>query len=187
MMTSMTTEVFGLPHGRPLTYADLQAMPADGHRYELLDGVLIVSPAPKIRHQDVVLTLGSLLKASCPPRMKASVAPVDVVLSEDTVIQPDVIVAVRSAFTEDCVRGAPVLAVEVLSPSTRGIDLVLKKQKLADAGCEHYWVVDPAIPSIVAWRLGRDGYAKVAAVAGDDPISLETPFPLSFAPAELVD
>ena len=65
-MTAMTTEVLGLPRGRALTRDDLDAMPDDGHRYELLDGVLIVSPAPRTIHQRMLRSLVVRVLEACP-------------------------------------------------------------------------------------------------------------------------
>ena len=137
-----------LPRSRPLTRADLDTMPDDGHRYELIDGVLIVTPAPSATHQTVVLELAVLLRARSPSDQKVFIAPFDVALADDTIMQPDVLVARRSDLTERDLPAAPVLAVEVLSPSTRRIDLTLKLSRLAAAGCPHYWVVDPIEPAL---------------------------------------
>lgn len=185
-MTLMSTEVIGLPRGRALTRADLATMPEDGHRYELIDGILIVSPAPRIRHQDVVGSLHLLLHASISPPLKVLMAPVDVVLAESTVIQPDLLVADVASFTEIDLPGPPLLAVEVLSPSTRNVDLLLKKERLQRAACAHYWVVDPDEPSITAWALDDGAYVEVGRAAGDATLALTTPFPVTVAPADLV-
>ena len=107
-MTAMTTEVLGLPRGRALTREDLDAMPDDGHRYELLDGILVVSPAPRLVHQQVVLMLSRVLFDACPSEFRMYFAPVDVVLAEDTVMQPDLLVAPREAFTERDLPGGAV-------------------------------------------------------------------------------
>ena len=146
-MTAMTSDVLGLPRGRALTRDDLDAMPDDGHRYELIDGILIVSPAPRRVHQRAVMRLGVLLFEACPDDAELLPAPFDVVLADDTVIQPDLLVAPDADYTDRDLPVAPMLAIEVLSPSTRGIDLLLKKDRLLRAGCAHYWVVDPDEPS----------------------------------------
>lgn len=185
-MTTMTTEMRGLPRGRALTRADLAEMPDDGHRYELLDGVLVVSPAPRFRHQDAVVRLAHRLFSACPPDLAVLTAPFDVVLAEDTVIQPDLLVAARSEFTERDLPGAPLLAVEVLSPSIRSIDLLLKKDRLERAGCAHYWVVDADEPSIIVWSLADGAYRQSAHIVGDELHTFDAPFPLAFAPADLV-
>lgn len=186
-MTVMTTEVRSfLPYGRELTRADLDKAPDDGHRYELIDGVLIVSPAPRVRHQRVSLGLLRVLDDACPAELTLLYAPVDVVLADDTVIQPDLLVAPTNAFTETELPTAPLLAVEVLSPSTRGVDLLLKKERLQRAGCPHYWVVDPDGPSVVAWHLVDGAYQEVARVNGTATFAVEAPFAVTFTPASLL-
>lgn len=113
-MVSVTT---ALPFGRAITRDDLDAMPDDGHRYELVDGTLLVSPAPSRRHQDAVLNLARVLQDACPPELRCYVAPFDVVLPNGAMFQPDVLVANRADLTERDLPAAPVLAVEVLSPA----------------------------------------------------------------------
>ncbi|OUZ07614.1 hypothetical protein BHE97_16040 [Aeromicrobium sp. PE09-221] len=186
-MTAMAVpEVLGLPRGRALTRDDLDAMPDDGHRYELIDGVLLVSPAPRLVHQRVIRKLSRILEDHCPESEEVFFAPVDVVLAEDTVIQPDLLVAAREAFTERDLPAAPLLAVEVLSPSTRNIDLLLKKERLRRAGGAHYWVIDPDEPSVTAWALVDDEYAEVARATGAGRFDVAEPFALSLVPSELI-
>jgi Uma2 family endonuclease len=79
-----------------------------------------------------------------------------------------------------------VLAVEVLSPSTRHIDLGLKKNAHEAYGTAHYWVVEPAVLSITAWELVDGTYVEVGHVEGDDALVLERPFPVRIVPQELV-
>ncbi|WP_454301594.1 Uma2 family endonuclease [Salana multivorans] len=175
-----------LPRGRSLTRADLAALPDDGHRYELVDGVLVVTPAPRIQHQEVAGNLYAVLRAATPGDLKLLFAPVDVVLADDTVIQPDLLVAPRTAFTEIDLPAPPLLAVEVLSPSTRGIDLLLKRERLQRAGCRHYWVVDPAVPSIVAWHLVDGAYEEMARASGVEQFVVAAPFAVSLTPVSLL-
>ena len=82
-----------LPWGKPLTYDDLQAMPDDGHRYELIDGVLIVTPSPRHLHQRAVASLLVLLHDASPSEIEVLTGPFDYVVSDVTVLEPDVIVA----------------------------------------------------------------------------------------------
>ena len=175
-----------LPRSRPLTYADLDDMPDDGHRYELVDGTLIVTPAPRTIHQRVVLHLATLLKASCPPELEVFVAALDIVLSDHTVMQPDVLVARRSDLTERNLPAAPVLAVEVLSPSTRHIDLGTKRLAFEAAGVPSYWVADPDEPSLTVFELEGASYREVALVAGGDTWEATRPFPVHVRPADLI-
>ena len=181
-MTAVTT----LPLYRPLTRRDLEDLPwDDGRRWELIDGTLIVSPAPVLPHQDVVGNLHLLLRAACPPHLKVVLAPFAVGLADDTEIQPDLIVAPREQFTRRDLPGAPLLAVEVLSPSTRRVDLLLKRDRLQAAGCPSYWLVDPELLTVVVLELVGGSYVEVASSA--DPVTVERPFPLTIDPGRLLD
>ena len=77
-----------------------------------------------------------------------------------------------------------VLAVEILSPSTRRKDLFLKRSKYQDAGVQSYWIVDPAAPSITALELVDGQYVTVAEATGDQAVTLEKPFPVTIVPAD---
>ncbi len=101
-------------------------------------------------------------------------------------MQPDLLVARRVDFTTRDLPVAPLLAVEILSPSTRRFDLMLKRSRLEAAGCASYWVVDPHRPSLVAWDL-RDGvYVEVANVSGDEVFRATRPFDVAVIPADLI-
>ncbi len=94
--------------------------------------------------------------------------------------------ALTSDFTARNLPTAPLLAVEVLSPSSRRIDLVLKRSRLEAAGCPAYWVVDPDEPRLTAWEL-RDGtYVEIADVAGSEPFHAQRPFPVTIVPDDLL-
>ncbi len=176
-----------LPWGAPLTEDDLAAMPDDGHRYELVDGVLLVTPAPNASHQTCVVAMIGLLLPACPPDQKVLVAPFDVRLSRFTVLQPDVLVTRREQLTEVRLEGAPLLAVEVQSPSTRRIDLGTKRLAYEAAGVPAYWLVDPDPPSVTVLHLEAGTYVEQAVVTGDEPYLATFPFPVTVVPARLVD
>jgi Uma2 family endonuclease len=114
-----------------LTYDDLRELPDDGKRYELLAGVLYMSPAPSLRHQSIVTVFVSwLFLAQKAGYGRVFAAPVDVVLDPDTVVQPDVIFVRRERFdilTDANVQGAPDLVIEILSTGTRKRDLGAKR------------------------------------------------------------
>lgn len=171
----------------PLTRRDLDEMPDDGHRYELIDGVLIVTPAPSYGHQSVSGQLHLALVAACPPDQKVLYAPFDVAISDDTIMQPDLLVARRSDFTRRDLPTAPLLALEILSPSTRRIDMTLKLARFEAAGCASYWVVDPLEPSLTAWELRADRYVEIAHVTGDDVFEATMPFAVRIVPSALID
>ena len=175
-----------LPRGRAFTRSDLDAMPDDGRRYELIDGVLIVTPAPVHLHQRMVLRLAILLVEACPDDLEVLTAPFDVALDDISILQPDVLVARRADFTKKDLPTAPLLAVEVLSPSTRRIDLTLKRSRYESAGCPSYWVLDPDQPSITVWQLGGTAYVDAGHAEGDESLQLPSPFPVDVVPAALV-
>jgi Uma2 family endonuclease len=178
-----------LPQSRPLTETDLQSIREadDGHRYELIDGALIVTPAPRVAHQHVVAEMLVRLRTAAPPGVRVYTSPLDLRLRADTVMQPDLLVARREDFTETNLPVAPLLAVEVLSPSTRHIDLALKRARLETAGCASYWVVDPDQPSLTAWDLVDGSYRQVADVSGSEGAELTRPFPIRVVPSDLLD
>jgi len=173
--------------GEPLTEADLAAMPDDGHRYELIDGALVVTPAPNVRHQTCVTALLVLLQAARRDEHRVFAAPLDVRLSELTVVEPDVLVARRSDLTEARVEGPPVLAVEILSASTRKIDLGTKRLTYEAAGVPAYWLVDPDVPSLTVLHLEQGRYVEHATVTGDEAYEAELPFPVTVVPAALLE
>lgn len=185
-MTAHASATWPLP-GRPMTKADLDELPDDGRRYELIDGVLLVSPSPAWRHQDVVSELVTQLRISCPSGLKAFVAPLDVDIADDTRMQPDVLVVHTDRLGKRDLSGMPELAVEVLSPSTRRFDLVLKRSRYEEAGCSSYWVIDPEVPSIIAWDLVDGRYVEVGRAEGDSDLALTKPYPIVVNPARLVD
>jgi Uma2 family endonuclease len=84
----------------PLTVHDLEGIPYDGRRYELIDGVLIVSPAPGRRHQKIVVRLSRFLEDACPPEYDVLVAPFAVHSGDKVELQPDVLVGRDEDFTE---------------------------------------------------------------------------------------
>jgi Uma2 family endonuclease len=174
-----------LPFGEPLTTAFLETVPDDGHRYELVDGTLIVTPAPSYRHQSVSLRLSVLLDAECPADLRVLTAPFAVTLGADTELQPDLLVASRADFTERDLPTAPLLAAEILSPSTQLIDLNLKKARFEKAGCPSYWVVDPVEPRVTAWELEGATYIRVADIAAGESWTAERPFPVTVTPSDL--
>jgi Uma2 family endonuclease len=192
-----TTEPVGLPP-RPLTVADLEGMPDDGHRYELIDGVLIVSPAPRLLHQRAVVELVVRLHARVAQSLEVIVAPFAVrpdgqlpLFNQQTELQPDILVALRSALSEKDLPSAPLLAVEVLSPSTRMVDLTLKKAAYERMGTASFWVVDPDVPDVRVFELddahgAPAEYRLVAQVAGNDVLDVVRPFPLRLRPADLI-
>lgn len=189
-MTAMTvpTGSSGIPHGRPFTVDDLEAMPDDGNRYELIDGMLLVSPAPSRRHQRFLLKLAFTLEAACTSEFEVLPAPFAVRPSKSTELQPDVLVARKQDLTEKLLPVAPVLAVEIFSPSSVINDLNNKKAAYERLGVASYWVIDPQQPAMIVFELDESGrYLQVAEIKGADAFEAERPYPVRIVPAELQD
>lgn len=187
-MSVMMTETpsAGIPQGRPFTVDDLEAMPDDGKRYELIDGMLVVSPAPGRRHQRAVLLLSMALEERCQPGLEVLPAPFAVRPSTTTELQPDVLVAREDDLTEKMLPAAPVLAVEVLSPSSVINDMNNKKAAYERMGVASYWVVAPQAPSITVFELADGHYELIAEVKDTDVLSVENPFPVRITPRDLL-
>jgi Uma2 family endonuclease len=171
----------------PLTVADLERTPDDGRRYELVDGVLIVSPAPAIRHQVVLLDLAILLRSACPEGLELVPGP-GLRMSDITELVPDLAVVRRGDVAGVRLTEPPLLAVEVRSPSTALFDMNTKRAVYERFGIASYWVVVPdrEKPSVIAFELSNDTYKRVARVSGDEPFRAERPFPVTVVPSDLV-
>ena len=147
---------------RHYTYADLDRVPADRKRYEIIGGDLFVSPSPSVAHQEIVLRLGIQLSAFAGISAgKAFVAPLDVVFADDDVVEPDVIFVGADRLgiiAEKNLRGAPSLVIEVLSPSSYDTDPGEKLALYARYGVPEYWIVDPRTHTIVAHANPKNGH-----------------------------
>lgn len=188
-MSIMTAPQFVLPADRPLTVADLDLTPDDGCRYELDDGVLVVSPAPVTIHQRVLHRLEVLLEAACPPQFELLPGP-GVAMSEIQYRIPDLVVvrADTVGFADKNLTKPPELVVEIASPSTAHYDRGRKKTVYAEFGIPGYWIVvpDPDEPSLTAYALIRDRYTEVGGAVGEQRFATATPFPVEIVPAGLV-
>ncbi|MBI4498367.1 MAG: Uma2 family endonuclease [Chloroflexi bacterium] len=157
----------------PWTYDRYCALPDDGKRYEIVWGELYVVPSPNAPHQTAALRLASLLDRFVQEHGlgKVYIAPFDVVLSRDTVVQPDVLFISRERAairTRANVQGSPDLVVEVLSPGTAARDLGIKRDVYALHGVPHYWLIDPDSRSLEAYELREADDVLVQHCAGDE-------------------
>lgn len=176
-----------MPRDHEWTVADLAGTPDDGLRYELVDGVLLVSAAPSQVHQVVVGQLFLLLHTAIRADCRVMLAPTDFQPTRRRSLQPDLLVVRRRDLGGTAITAPLVLAVEVLSPSTRSVDLLLKRGIYAESGVEAYWVVDPLEPSVQAWRLQDGDWVDAGRAVGDDVLELSTPFPVAVQPSWLLD
>jgi Uma2 family endonuclease len=177
-----------MPREGDWTVDDLDRLPeGDGLQYELFDGILVVSPVPVPRHAKAVTNLLLLLGRKFPqPGLQLYTAPLDWRPGRRRSLQPDVLIVRDENVGEKNLIGSLVLAVEVLSPSTRQKDLLLKRAVYQDEGVQSYWIVDPDEPSVLALEL-RDGvYYETGKAAGDEELVLTVPFPITIVPSALV-
>lgn len=159
-MTDMTAQP--VPSPRRYTVADYMAMD-DDVRYELLEGELILVPAPALPHQSIITRLGSYLDLFVAERElgRCFDTPFDVVLADDTVVQPDFTFVRKErlsiALNHKGGVAAPDLVIEVLSPSTAHRDRGQKRDIYARAGVP--WLMLVAIPprEMELYELQADG------------------------------
>ena len=181
-----STVAFALPWGAEITVENLDAIVDDGHRYELLNGAMLVTPAPHAAHQVCAGALVTTLTLACGPQQLVLPAPFDYRIDDRTLLQPDVLVVRRSDIDRGRLTGTPLLVVEIQSPSTRLIDLNLKRATYAGAGVPGYWLVDPTKPSVTVLELEADAYVETAKAAGEVRLSISHPFPVTIVPQDLL-
>jgi Uma2 family endonuclease len=178
-----------LADDRPLTVDDLQLLPDDGNRYELVYGVLEVSPAPFGGHEKVLNRLEYLLQFHAPPQfevMRGQGVNLDGDPSRHRV--PDTTVIRRDDYEPEYQVRPAALVVEVASASTARKDRIVKKAEYEDFGIESCWIIvpDPDHPTITAYEL-RDGrYVEIAHVEDEDTFRTERPYPFEVSPRQLV-
>jgi Uma2 family endonuclease len=164
------------------TTDDLDALPDDGIRRELVDGVLIVTPPPSFAHQNAVWRLCAALDPLLPPHLVVNQG-CGVRINHKRAFVPDVLVAQRDAKPDPSHALRPqdvVLAVEIVAPTTVSLDRVLKPALYAGAGIGSYWRIEPTEDYRVhAYDRGARGvYAEVGEF--DDRITVERPWPMEF-------
>lgn len=158
------------------TYDDLRLMPEDGLRYEVIDGDLLVTPAPTITHQTISKRIQFALMQQIEQRGLGQVynAPVDLIFSRLRTVQPDLLVVrtERTNFiTERGVETAPDLVIEILSPSTEKTDRERKAKLYASEGVREYWIVDAALRCIEVHGLSESGYVLLGSYGPGTKVS----------------
>ena len=168
---------YGKKEQREYTLEDYYRLP-DERRAELIDGVLYDMASPGTVHQELVGILHLLLagyvrdrRGSC----KVFVSPFDVQLDMDdrTMVQPDLLVICdRSKIRKNCCFGAPDMVMEILSPSTRRKDLILKTQKYSTAGVREYWILDPDNRQVIVYDFAHDRYPVIFGFTDRIPVGI---------------
>ncbi len=174
-MTTATSNAF--------TVADLEALPDDGNRYELIGGAIVMTPAPEPVHQRVSRRLQRLLEDACPEGHEVFDAPIDYDLPGGQRVEPDLIVVPDVTVREKRLEGPALLVVEIVSPGSTVNDMVTKRAVYAEAGVPAYWILDPSPGHLLALRLERGGYEPYIDTSGQ--ASVDWPLAVSFSVADL--
>jgi Uma2 family endonuclease len=148
-------------------------------RYEVLDGVVLVTPPDRFAHADRVVGVAMALRTAAPPGL-AVVGPSYAVYYDSdqptSFVLPDVLVAPAEDCGDDGIRVPPLLVVEVLSRSTRRRDRGEKRDLYAELGVPHYWLIDPERQTATVLRLRAGGYVETLTAVGE--LVAEEPFPV---------
>jgi Uma2 family endonuclease len=158
-----------------VSFADLERWPADGRRYELYDGEVHELPSPFPLHQ---IVSGKLYVALADyVREHGGIvlyAPLDIVLTECDVVQPDLVLFTRErqhlVDPRKVTRVQPDLAIEIRSPGTAGNDRGRKMALLARHGTREFWLVDPEAATIEVYTLSGDQFVLAEVAGGSAPV-----------------
>jgi len=153
------------------TYDDYTRLPDEGKRYEVVNGVLVMAPAPDLDHQSIALRISHylLIHVELARLGRVFPAPVDVVLGQRDVFQPDVVVVLNAHLDRLAHRkiiGAPDVVVEIASPATAAYDRLTKYTAYARAGIAEYWIVKPAAHTVEVLTLEQSEYRSLGIFSG---------------------
>ncbi|MFG6192441.1 Uma2 family endonuclease [Nonomuraea sp. JJY05] len=172
----------------PYTVDDLFKLPDDGNRYELFNGSLLVSPAPTKLHQRAIFLLQCILDDEAPPELEVF-STVNLRVTDKDFYIPDLVIATEESLYTDPLMFSPeelLLAVEVVSPSTKSRDRVLNTDAYAAAGIPNYWRIElDEGPTLYVYEVNGDNYDPPTAYKAGQIAHLTTPFPVSFDPGDL--
>jgi Uma2 family endonuclease len=157
------------------TYDLYASLPEDGKRYEVVDGVLYMSPSPGDFHQKICLLVAHYLLTHVMLAGLGQVrpAPFDVELATNTIVQPDIIVVLAARLdriTPSRIKGAPDLVIEVLSPATEKYDRTEKREAYERAGVTEYWLADPLARTVEILILQEGAYHSAGIFRGRDTL-----------------
>jgi Uma2 family endonuclease len=175
-----------------MTLEEFVALPEDDSaRYELQEGALVVAPRPRPLHQDAMFRLGMQVHRFLPSDL-TMLLDVDVVVQAAdpaTVRAPDVVVTRARSHQDLLIAADVVLAVEIISRTSRNVDLHLKPFEYAEAGIPHYWVVDldPPVASIIVFGLGAPGDGYVESQTATSELIVQEPFEMRIDIDALLD
>ncbi len=156
------------------TYQDYLLLPED-KRYEIIEGELFMVPAPIPYHQDIFRSLFRILTDYAQSKNLGKVysAPIDVVLSNENIVQPDILFISKerlSIIGQKNIRGAPDLVVEILSPGTAEKDKILKRKLYAKFGVKEFWLVDGKKKEIEVLSLQEEDLKRWGVYTGEETL-----------------
>jgi Uma2 family endonuclease len=151
----------------------------------VVDGRLLVTGAQPPAHHAAVVALMILLKHACPSDLLVSVGSLDFRPTLGVSLRPDLLVCRRSDAGPNLLQAPPLLTVEVLSPSTRTTDIVLKRTLYERHRVPSYWLLDPTHHELTVLQLTNTGYTCQAVVQPEEAFHATHPFPVTFTPAHL--
>jgi len=146
-------------------YSDFLLFPDDGKRHELIDGEHILSPSPFTKHQRILVNLCTAIKIFLKnhPIGEIFVAPMDVILSDIDVVEPDLLFIASeqaSIITKKHIMGVPDLVVEIISAGSRKTDEIIKRRLYEQYGVKEYWIIDPELESVKVYRMEGGVYVR---------------------------
>ncbi len=162
LLSAEDPQIMAMPAPETIrTIEELLALDDDGMRHELLDGVHVVTPAPRVAHQLMLTELMRVLLEAVghTPTLRIVLSPADIVLGPGTLVQPDLMVVAfdpgnpPSSWRE---IGVPLVAIEIVSPATAARDRGSKRRIYLEAGVEQYWILDVDARLVERWQPGDD-------------------------------
>ena len=173
-----------------LTYRDYAALPDDGKRYEIHDGELSVTPAPTSDHQIISARLFTFLYRHVEAHVLGIIlaAPLDVILADTAIVQPDIVYLDRErrpALQRRGVEEPPTLVIEILSERTATTDRGTKRQLYAHHGIPYFWIADPSARVVEALTLRTGAYEVTIRASGPEPVDVPPFTDLALVPSSL--
>ncbi|WP_062107257.1 Uma2 family endonuclease [Bacillus niameyensis] len=175
----------------PVTYDDYAQLPCDGARYEIADGVLeLITPAPSPKHQVISSQILTTLMNSCQIDYIIFASPIDLILSNTEVRQPDLVIVPRSnvdIISNRGIEGIPSLVGEILSPHSAKRDRFNKLNTYAQYQIPEYWIIDPANEVLEQYVLDESGYRLLNVYDREDTVQSKQLPCISFTMAQIFD
>lgn len=174
----------------PVTYDDYAQLD-DGKRYEIADGVLeLMSPAPTPKHQVISTKILATLMESCQLEYIIFASPIDLILSDTEVRQPDLVIVPRNQMeiiTKRGIEGIPSLVGEILSPYSIKRDRFHKLKVYAQYQIPEYWIIDPANEVLEQYALEGHDYQLLNVYSREDTVQSEQLPCASFTMGQILD